>query len=89
MLIGKDWKIESNKLNVVLYRRSDAGHHSAKTDGAIMWQVQGYYSTIKDALRGLADQGIRDTDLLEFKAIVDKQNDIYAIIDNLTLAVSA
>lgn len=75
MLIGKDWKIESDSLNITISHR-----RKAKKTGKESWVVKGYYSTLSNALKGLADFEIKGTGLKDFKEVVKKQEEIYALI---------
>lgn len=84
MLIGKNWKIESDSLNVTLLKQR---YIQAKGDKPAhkIWVVEGYYSTIKDALVGLVNQGVRDTELKDLETISQKQDELYQLISQLKL----
>jgi len=79
MNIGKNFKIESDKMNVTLYRW--------KTDkkGESYWSPLGYYSTVKNALSGLVDQGVRDTGLTDLRIVVAKIDELKADIARLEI----
>ena len=79
MKVGKNFKIESDKMNVTLYRW--------KTDkkGESYWSPQGYYATVKNALNGLVDQGVRDTELRDFKEVCKKVDELKADIARLEI----
>jgi hypothetical protein len=84
MLIGKDWKIEtSDPLNAVLYRKRKGINRKtgelAKEDS---WELVGYYSTPKNALKTLVDREVI-SDLKDFKTIVAKQDELYKLIANV------
>lgn len=66
MLIGKAWKIESDALNVNLYRK----YRSKK--GEDSWAILGHFGTVENALVELINQGVRDTQLTDLKTICDK-----------------
>ena len=82
MLIGKRWKIESNELNITISKR-----HTVKATPATpahdVWKVFGYYATIKNALIGLVDQGVRESELTDLKTISKKQDELYKLIDSI------
>ncbi len=82
MLIGKRWKIESDELNITIFKKHTV---RAKPDKPAhdIWKVSGYYSTIKNALIGLVDQGLRDSDLADLKTISKKQDELYQLIKEL------
>lgn len=79
MIINRNFKIESDSMNVVLYKR--------KTDrkGGIYWSPQGYYATVKNALSGLVDQGVRDTGLTDLRIVVAKIDELKADIARLEI----
>lgn len=64
--IGRDWKVTADEYNVTLYKR----RHSK--GGKESWGLQGYYSTLGNALVGLVRQGVRDTELASIQAVQDK-----------------
>ena len=70
MLIGKTWKVEADSLNVVLSQRK---RRVKKDTGEVYyeWSVMGNYSTPTEALQGLINQGVRDTQLKDLRAVVD------------------
>jgi len=83
MLIGKDWKIESDSLNVVLYRKHMATRKVTGERYEDWGDPIGYYSTIKGALHGLVGQGVRDTALTDLKTIESKISELRLLIDAL------
>ena len=78
MMIGKNYKIDSDSLNVILShkirRKAKAG------DTYIDWQIMGYYATVENALQGLVNQGVRDTELTDMKTIVAKIDELQRLI---------
>ena len=81
MLLGKKWKIESDNLNVMLLKRvlrkpKDKPSHYD-------WVVEGYYSDVSNALKGLADMGINETKLKDLETVVKKQGEIYRLIEQI------
>lgn len=80
MLIGDNWKIEADSLNITLYKKTN----SKKSD-KIAWGTQGFYSSIPNALKALIDQGVRDTQLKDLAAISARIDELYELIPNLTI----
>ncbi len=78
MRIGKNYKIESDSLNIILFKRK-----VSKKANKEYWTVIGYFSRIQNALRGLVDLKLRETELQDIKTIVEKQDDIYRLIESL------
>ncbi len=82
MLIGKDWKIESDNLNVKLIKRYIRKATADKPRGEY-WVAEGYYGTVKDALRGLVEHKVRATLLKDVKTVVAKIDELYKLISGL------
>lgn len=78
MLIGKEHKIESDKLNVTIYKRM-----VSKKSGKEYWSPISYFSSIKNALHEFVNMGIRETELSDLKTVVQKQEELYAMITEL------
>lgn len=76
MIIGKDWKIESDPLNITLYRRM-----VAKKSGKEYWKAEGYYSSVANALKGLVNFEVKETGMKEFREVAKKIDGLYAQID--------
>lgn len=64
LAIGKDWRVGSDSLNIILYQR-----HINKKSGREYWRAHSYYATLANALMGLVNQGIRDTELVDLKTV--------------------
>jgi len=84
LIINKEWKIETVPMNIVLLKRSRI---KAKPDKPAhdSWSVKGYYSSVKNALKGLVGFEIVDTELKDLKTIVAKIDELYALIDKLSI----
>jgi hypothetical protein len=67
LMAGQDWQVGADNLNIILYRRQ-----VNKKTGKEYWRAHSYYATLANALAGLANQGIRDTELTELKTVCDK-----------------
>ncbi len=82
MLIGKDWKVESDSLNVVVYRRH-AVRATDKKPAHDNWVAEANYATIGGALTYLVDNGVRETGLKDYKSIVERQVELYKLIKEI------
>ena len=67
LTIGRDWRVGADTLNIILYRRQ-----VNKKIGKEYWRAHSYYATVTNALVGLVNQGVRDTELADLKAVCDK-----------------
>ncbi len=67
MAIGQDWRVGADSLNIILYRRQ-----VNKKTGKEYWRAHSYYATVTNALVGLVNQGVRDTQLTDLKMVCDK-----------------
>jgi hypothetical protein len=74
MTIGQNWRIGSDSLNVILYRRS------VTKFGKVTWREHGYFGTVANALIELVNQGVRDTELVDLQTVVKKQDELYQMI---------
>ena len=67
MMAGQDWRVGADSLNIILYRRQ-----VNKKTGKEYWRAHSYYATVANALVGLVNQGVRDTELADLKTVCDK-----------------
>ena len=74
MLIGKNYKIESDDCNVVLSHRRVSG------EGVERWKTLTYHNTLKDALKALVELEVGKTKLVDFQTVVDKMDELYKLI---------
>lgn len=81
MLVGKDYKIEADSLNVTLLKRGV----SEKTQKEY-WTSIGYFSRFGNALKSLVDLGVKETELKDFKVVCQKQEELYNLIDSLNIS---
>ncbi len=67
LLVGKNWRLTSDGLNIIVSRRQ-----VNKKSGMTYWRAEYYYATLVGALHGLIELGIKETQLQDFRAVVDK-----------------
>lgn len=79
MLIGKEWKIESDSLNVTLYRKM------VSKKGKEGWRAEGYFATLKNALQDMVNREIKDTTLSSLQVLETKIEALYSLINSLPL----
>ena len=77
MNLGRNWKIEADTLNIILYQR-----HISKKKGEL-WKIVGYYSTAQNALKDLVLHEVRGTGLKDFETIVKKIDEVFTLIEQL------
>ena len=78
MQIGDNYKLESDSLNVTLYKAVNV----IKTGGT-RWQPIAYFSNTANALEHLVDLEVAETGLKEFQVVVEKQKELYQLIRGL------
>lgn len=78
MEINSNWKIESDGMNVTLYKKQI----KKKTAGEY-WVAQGYYPSVKSALKGLVRMEIKGTGMKDFQTISDRIDELEKMIDGL------
>ncbi len=72
MAVGQDWRVGADTLNIILYQRKV----NRKT-GKEYWRAHSYYDTVANALVGLVNQGVRDTELADLKTVCNKIEQIH------------
>ena len=81
MLVGKDFKVEADDLNVTVSRRSVA--RKGKNAGQERWANEGYFGTLENALKYLVDRGVKEAGLTDLKTVIKKQNELKDMITQL------
>ncbi len=84
MLIGKDWKIESDDLDVVVSRRTVAKR--GKNAGLEKWTAEAFCSSLQNALQWLVDQEVKETGLTDLRTVIKKQNALYKLMRDIKLS---
>jgi len=80
MEIGNRYRVETDGgLNVVVYRKVKS------KSGKETWCVEGYFATVKNALRHLVDAGVREAGLRDLRQVSQKQDELYRLIESLNL----
>ncbi len=80
MLIGKEYRIESDSMNITLYERK-----INKKTREEYWYALGYFATVQGALHELVNLKVRETGLKDLKTVVKKQDELYHLIESLNL----
>ena len=81
MKVGNNYKIESDEMNITLYKKSII--KKGTRAGRESWTALGYYSTVKNALRGLANMKLRESGLKDLITVSKRQDEIYKLIEGL------
>ena len=80
MLIGKDYKVESDSLNVSLYER-----RVTEKEQKEYWVAIKHFSSLGNALKALVDMKVKETKLENFRAVCEKQDELHKLIDSLKI----
>ena len=80
MQINEDYKIESDSLNVTLYRKSKP-RQGAKVQG---WRPEAYFSNPHNLLQYLVKNEIMGDGMKDMESIVQKINELFQLINNLS-----
>jgi len=81
MLIGKDYKIESDNLNVTLYRK--VKEKGKRNPVSKQWTAIAYFSNIGNALDYLINLELNETELKDFNQVVERQNELHDLVKSL------
>lgn len=81
MLIGKDFRVTAEKLDVVLSQRKKRTNKTTNEtyEG---WETLGYFRTVEGALHELLNQGVRDTELKDLRTVVVAVESLHDDIHN-------
>ena len=82
MLIGTDWKLESDVLNVTLLKR----YRTRPKDGTPpedRWKTAGYFSNPKSALKFLVNHHVMETGMKDLETVVAAIEELHTLIDPL------
>lgn len=81
MQINDKYKIESDSLNITLYR-----HEHAKS-GNEYWRPVAYFGTMAGALHHLVNLEVAGTGLKDLQTVVNKQTELHRLIDSLAASL--
>ena len=84
MIINKDYKLESDHMNITLLEQAK-GINKKTGLPATGYKPIGYFATLENALKFLVDHEIRGGGLKDLKTIVAKQQELYGLINHLVL----
>ena len=82
MEIGKNWRIESDEMNITLLHRVHVPA-TQKMEAHYNWVTKGYYATMAGALKDLVDWEVAKTGLKDVETVVAKQEKLYRLIDKV------
>lgn len=90
MLIGKDYKLESDTLNITLFKRAvilgtGRGKKGMRAVGETYWRPIAFFSSPQNALDYLVNNEICATGLKDLKTVVDKIKELHELIVSLPL----
>jgi len=79
VVINKKYKIESDELNVTLYKLTKYGERSPRC-GETFWQAIGFFSKPENAYTKLVDLEVMGNGMDNFKTVIDTINSVKADI---------
>jgi hypothetical protein len=78
-----DYKIESDELNVTVYKRQIT--NKGENEGKVYWTPEAYFSNFTNALKWLVDLHVKLTGLKSFEQVVAEQSRLHKMIEELKL----
>jgi len=84
MQIGADWKIDSDELNVTIYKRSRVREKDGRP-AHDNWYPQGYFSNPKNALQWLVNHKVTGTGMKDMKTVVKMIDEVHELIASLKI----
>ncbi len=82
MDIGKDWRIESDSMNVTISKRKRIPEKDGKP-AHDNWYPQGYFASPQNALKWLVNHKVTGTGMADLQQVVTMIDDLYLLIDGL------
>lgn len=82
MLIGENWKLEADAINVTLLKRHTTRPKDRKPSHDY-WTPTAYLSNPKNALKWLVNQNIMDTGMEDLETVVAAIEELHTLIDGL------
>ena len=82
MNIGKNWRIESDEMNIILLKRAHV-KATAKHEAHDAWIVKGNFSNLHNALKALVDYEVMKTGMRDMETIIKKQDELYKLIEGV------
>ena len=79
MLIGDRYKIESDSLNVTLYRAAK----NPRKPGVKIWDAIAYFSNPHDALQHLVNLEVKESGMEDLKTVCQKIDELHRLINSL------
>lgn len=80
MLVGDNYKVESDTLNVTLYHKE-----VSKKDNCTRWRPIAYFATVKNALSHLVGLEVNNTGLKDLRTVVKKIENLETLISGLEI----
>jgi hypothetical protein len=71
--INATWRIDKDKLNYILQRKSSSEGKK--------WRTEGYYQTIAQLYHALVELGIKERSLTDVKELNDKVEELHSLIE--------
>ena len=82
MLIGKNWKLESDTMNITLLKRFT--NRKTKKD---YWTAQSYFANPNNALDYLVNHEIMGTGFKDFETVCKKIKELETLITGLDISL--
>lgn len=76
-VINKTYKIDCDRLNFILKRKGQSEDGEEST----AWKIMGFYPTVKGIYHAVVELGIKESSMMELKALNDKVSELHALID--------
>lgn len=78
--INDKYRVQSDTMQIMLVQKSKVTKEGSKTFGEESTKTIGYYHTMPQALKGLVDQEILESDATSFKELVEEVRQLKAEI---------
>ena len=80
MLIGDKYKVESDELNITLFKK-----RVSKKSSKVQWGIIGFFSSVKEVLKFLVNLEVRESTLKDLETINERIDKLFGLIKSLEL----
>lgn len=85
----KNWYLKTDQLNYTLYTKELVEDSNSKNNGEEYEKIEGYYTTIEGALRGMCSKEIKASKCTTLNGLVEEVRKLRRVIERLCREIGA
>jgi len=78
-IINKTYKIDTDKTHNFILKRKGANEEGEEDK---TWKTIGYFPTVKQLFHAVVELGIKESSLIDLKALNEKVDELHGLIEN-------